>query len=141
MIRPPSVEAKFALTLNASPPLTLAYLAGALAQAGHGVQVIDAVGEAIDALHPGYRPQIFVNGLSADQIVDRIESRPDLVGVSCMFSHEWPVIRGIVEAVDRRFPGVPIVCGGEHPTAAPEFSLRDAPALAACALGEGEECI
>jgi radical SAM superfamily enzyme YgiQ (UPF0313 family) len=33
---------------------------------------------------------------------------------------------------------VPIVCGGEHATAAPEHALRTAPALTACALGEGE---
>jgi radical SAM superfamily enzyme YgiQ (UPF0313 family) len=93
LIRPPSVVGRFALTLNATPPLSSAYLAGSLAAAGHEVQVIDAVGEAIRA------------------------------------------------AIARRLPGVPIVCGGEHPTAVPELCLADAPALAACALGEGEETV
>src|SRR4029450_2273399 len=67
--------------------------------------------------------------------------RPDTqwVGISCLFSHEWPVIRALIAAIATRFPGVPIVCGGEHATAVPEQCLDDAPALGACALGEGEE--
>jgi len=34
---------------------------------------------------------------------------------------------------------VPIVLGGEHATAVPELCLAEAPALLACAIGEGEE--
>jgi hypothetical protein len=66
LIRPPSVVAKLALTLNATPPLSLVYLAAALGEADHSVQVIDSVGEAIHALHPGYRPNVLVNGLTVD---------------------------------------------------------------------------
>ena len=36
---------------------------------------------------------------------------------------------------------MPIVLGGEHATAVPELCLEDAPALHACALGEGEETV
>ena len=36
---------------------------------------------------------------------------------------------------------MPIVLGGEHATAVPELCLDDAPALRACALGEGEETV
>jgi anaerobic magnesium-protoporphyrin IX monomethyl ester cyclase len=141
LIRPPSVVGRFALTLNATPPLSSAYLAGSLTAAGHEVQVIDAVGEAIRAMHPGYRPDILVNGLSIPEIVDRIRPDTAFVGITCLFSHEWPIIRELVAAIAIRLPGVPIVCGGEHPTAVPELCLADAPALAACALGEGEETV
>ncbi len=141
LIRPPSVVARFALTLNKTPPLSVAYLAGSLTAAGHEVQVIDAVGEALTAMHPGYRPEIVVNGLSVPEIVDRIRPDTHFVGISCLFSHEWPLVRQLIAAIAMRFPAMPIVCGGEHPTAVPELCLEDAPALCACALGEGEETV
>ncbi len=141
LVRPPSVVGQYALTLNGTPPLSVAYLAGSLTAAGHEVQVIDAVGEALHAMHPGYRADILINGLSVTQIVDRIRPDTGLVGISCLFSHEWPVIRQLIAAIAARFPGVPIVLGGEHATAVPELCLAEAPDLTACALGEGEETI
>src|SRR4029079_8189979 len=63
------------------------------------------------------------------------------IGISCLFSHEWPLVRELIAAIAARLPDVPIVCGGEHATAVPEMCLEDAPALQACALGEGEETI
>jgi radical SAM superfamily enzyme YgiQ (UPF0313 family) len=82
---------------------------------------------------------VLVHGLAIDEIAARVDPRVDVIGVSCMFSNEWPVVRELLAALAERAPGVPIVCGGEHPTAAPELSLGQAPALTACVLGEGEE--
>ena len=130
LIRAPSVVARYALTLNQTPPLSVAYLAGSLTAAGHTAQVIDAVGEALQATHPSFRPDIVINGLSVPEIVQRIRPDTQFVGISCLFSHEWPVIRELIAAIAVRFPGVPIVCGGEHATAVPELCLEDAPALA-----------
>jgi len=141
LIRPPSVVGRFALTLNRTPPLSVAYLAGSLTAAGHEVEVIDALGEALGAMHPGHRPDIVINGLPIAAIVDRIRPDTALVGISCLFSHEWPLIRRLIAAIAARFPAVPIVCGGEHATAMPERCLEDAPGLWACALGEGEETV
>lgn len=132
---------RYALTLNKTPPISTAYLASALVHAGHEVQVIDALGEALDAMHAGYRPDILINGLSNQEIVARIRPDTEFIGISCLFSHEWPVIRDMIAAIALRFPGVAIVCGGEHATAVPEHCLADAPALGACALGEGEETV
>lgn len=139
LIRPPSLVARYGLTLNATPPLSVAYLAGSLTAAGHRVQVIDAVGEALDAVWPSYRPGVLGNGLTVDEIVARVDPRTDLIGVSALFSHEWPVIRALFAKLAARFPGVPLVIGGEHATAAPAACLAEAPALTACVLGEGEE--
>jgi radical SAM superfamily enzyme YgiQ (UPF0313 family) len=139
LIRPPGAVGRYALTLDATPPVSVAYVAAALARAGWDVNVIDALGEGIDAMHPGYREDVLIHGLSIDEVVGRVDPEADVVGVSCMFSNEWPVVRAIVAAIAHRAPGIPIVCGGEHPTAAPDLSLRQAPALAACVLGEGEE--
>lgn len=139
LIRPPSAIGRWALTLNVTPPVSLAYLAGALAAAGHEPVVVDGVGEAVAQTWTGYHPDVLVNGLTIPQLVDRVDPRSRLIGVSCMFSTEWPIVRALVAALAERFPGVPIVCGGEHPTAVPELCLEDAPALRACVLGEGEE--
>ncbi len=141
LIRTPSVVGRFALTLNRTPPLSVAYLAGSLTAAGHDVQVIDAVGEALDAIHPGWQPDILINGLSVAEIVAGIRAEADFVGISCVFSHEWPLVRQLIAAIAERFPSVPIVLGGEHATAVAEFCLDDAPRLTACAVGEGEETI
>jgi radical SAM superfamily enzyme YgiQ (UPF0313 family) len=141
LIRTPSVVGRFALTLNRTPPLSVAYLAGSLTAAGHEVQVIDAVGEALGAIHPGYRPDILINGLAVAEIVDRLRPDAEFVGISCLFSHEWPVVRRLIAAIAARLPGVPIVLGGEHATAVPELCLEEAPELSACALGEGEETV
>jgi anaerobic magnesium-protoporphyrin IX monomethyl ester cyclase len=43
--------------------------------------------------------------------------------------------------VRQRFPGVPIVAGGEHITATPEFTLDSTPEVDVCVIGEGEETI
>ncbi len=75
LIRTPSVIGRFALTLNRTPPLSVAYLAGSLTAAGHDAQVIDAVGEALGAVHPSDRPDILINGLSIAEIVDRDPAR------------------------------------------------------------------
>jgi radical SAM superfamily enzyme YgiQ (UPF0313 family) len=80
-------------------------------------------------------------GLRSEEIVDRIEGRPDFIGVSCMFSQDWPEIRRLIQLVRRRFPNVPIVAGGEHITATAEFTLRSTPEVDVCVIGEGEETI
>jgi anaerobic magnesium-protoporphyrin IX monomethyl ester cyclase len=139
LIRPPSVVARWAATLNATPPLGIAYLAGALP--GHDVQVIDAVGEAPERLGPGPRPDVLLNGLSLEETVARVRHDVELIGISSQFSHEWPAVRELITLLARRFPSVTLVCGGEHVSALPELSLEQAPALTACAVGEGEETL
>lgn len=141
LIRPPCAVGRLALTLNVTPPLSVACLAGSLTEAGFDVEVIDALGEGVHVMQPGYHDNVLVNGLATNDIVERIDPSTQLVAISCMFSTDWPIVRDIIAAIDRKFPGIPILCGGEHPTAAPEHALRSAPALLACALGEGEETI
>src|SRR5258706_8112057 len=81
LIRPPSVVTRFGLTLNATPPISLAYLAASLAAAGHEAQVIDAVGEALTRVAPGFRDDVLVNGLDPAEVVARVDPASDLIGV------------------------------------------------------------
>ena len=126
LIRPPSLAAKWVPGLIATPPLALAYLAGPLAHHGHEVKIIDAVGEAVE--QKVVLDETFASyGLTIEQILARIPRDADLIGISAMFTQEWPNIRRLATAIRAEFPDVPIVCGGEHITAEPEFSLRRLP--------------
>jgi anaerobic magnesium-protoporphyrin IX monomethyl ester cyclase len=141
IVRPPSVFSKSAITLNATPPLSPAYLAGSVSHAGHEVQIIDAVGEALDQTYECDIYPLVANGLRHEEIVERIDPRTRVLGISCLFTSEWPEIRKLLGAIRRAFPDIAIVGGGEHITAEPDYSLGDCAALDYAALGEGEETI
>jgi radical SAM superfamily enzyme YgiQ (UPF0313 family) len=55
-----------------------------------------------------------------------------------MFSNFWPISKVVIRALRERFPGTPIVCGGEHVSALPRLVLEDTPVDYAV-VGEGEE--
>ncbi len=141
LIRPPTVSTPNAYSVPITPPLGVAYVAASLEAAGHRVDLIDAVGEAPLSRGPTCHPGLVYNGLSIDEIVARIEPSTDAVGISAMFSQEWPHTEQLVCAVRRRFPRVPIVLGGEHATAVWQHILETCPAVTLCVLGEGEETV
>lgn len=141
LIRPPRVLSRTALnTVPPVAPLTLAYLSGALRANGIRTIAIDGC-SAVDRCTPLDDLPFVVNGLTAEEIVERVDPASLFVGISCMFSREWIYQKRVIKAVRRRFPDLPIVAGGEHVTADPEFVLRDCPEVSVCALGEGEETI
>jgi anaerobic magnesium-protoporphyrin IX monomethyl ester cyclase len=117
-------------------PLGLAQLAAAL-EGTREVRILDSALE-------GYgRETDQPNGLTNYGLTDEeyrrvlAEFRPDLVGVSCLFSslHNQTLrVARLAKAVD---PEVITVAGGPHPSALPRLLLRD-PALDFCVVGEGE---
>lgn len=140
LVKPPIRVPTTAYGTLRCPPIGLAYVAAVLEERGVQVGIVDAVGDAPAQILPDAGSRHFVRvGLTDEEIVARVPADTTVLGVSCMFSEEWPFTRSIIEALRRAFPNVPIVAGGEHITAAPEFSMRDCPAIDACVLGEGEE--
>lgn len=136
LIRPPATDVLRFATTSISPPIGLAYIAGALETAGYAVDVIDAVGEAPERTTRSFKG--FLVGLRIDEIVGRIQSETKLVGISTIFTHEWPAVVMIIRGIRERFPDLPIVVGGEHVTSMPEFCLSSSEADF-LVLGEGEE--
>jgi anaerobic magnesium-protoporphyrin IX monomethyl ester cyclase len=106
------------------------------------VSAVDAVGEAVHqySRSPWSRHAV-IHGLTVDEIVERIDPGADIIGISCMFSVEWLVVRRLIEAIRRAFPRTLLVVGGEHVTACPDYTLTDCPAIDVGVLGEGEESI
>ncbi|MFP4454002.1 MAG: B12-binding domain-containing radical SAM protein, partial [Desulfobacterales bacterium] len=139
LINPPALTGKYNYSAFSHPPLGLAYIAASLRQAGYGVHVIDAVGEAISrfASYPASK-KFMLQGLSAEAILDRVPRETGIIGFSCMFTHTWPVVRNLINQTALAFPEVLFFAGGEHPTALPELCLNQTP-LTACVLGEGEQ--
>ena len=139
LIRPPAVSSRFTYTMGVVLPLGPAYIAGALLEAGHGVAVVDALGEAPFHHGPTSQPNLIYHGLSISEIVDRIDATTDAIGISVMFSQQWPHVEDLIRAIHARFPAVPIFVGGEHVAGAWQYVLDTCEPVTACAIGEGEE--
>lgn len=124
-------------------PVALAYLSAALREQGHLVDNIDALGEDLGHIGTSYSPHVRYRGLSTERVIERMKAlpRPDALGVTCMFSQDWPHVEDMLRAIADSFPGLPIILGGEHATAAAEYVLSSCPAVAYVAVGEGEETI
>lgn len=141
LLRPPLLVPTWSDSGPLTPPIGPAYIAASLIQAGHEVRIVDGVGENPFQITSLFNDTVMAIGLKSEEIVDRIQPDTQMIGVSCMFSQDWPEIRRLVGMVRRRFPGVPIVMGGEHITAVPDFTLTSTPEVDACVVGEGEETI
>ena len=90
---------------NMFPPLGILYVAGALREAGHRVQVLDG------------------DPLVETDLATRVAAfRPELIGLSFL---TMTCGRAATLAADLRrlLPGVPIMAGGPHATAEPEDTL------------------
>jgi radical SAM superfamily enzyme YgiQ (UPF0313 family) len=141
IIRPPSVSSRFAYSVGIVPPLGPAYLAAALLEGGHRVAVVDALGEAPLQRGPTDRPDLISHGLSIPEVVDRIPAETDAFALSVMFSQQWPHVDALARAIHARFPGRPIIVGGEHVTGTWQFVLDTCAPVTACGFGEGEDVI
>lgn len=138
LIRPPCVESFRFSTTTATMPLGLAYVAGSLEAAGNKVHIVDAVAEA-PRKHTRYI-RGFLVGLGLKEIVQRIPEDSTLVGITVIFTHEWPAVVQLIRLIKAKRPDLPVILGGEHVTAMPEFCLATSGADY-LVLGEGEEII
>ncbi|MCZ6672125.1 MAG: radical SAM protein, partial [Verrucomicrobia bacterium] len=136
LIRPPATDVLRFATTSISPPIGLAYIAGALESAGYSVGIVDAVGENPKTITRGFKG--FLIGLRIEEMVERIDVSTQLIGISTIFTHEWPIVVMLIRLIRKRFPDVPIMVGGEHVTSMPEFCLHSSDADY-MVLGEGEE--
>lgn len=139
LIRPAMVSSSGTWSSPITPPLGLAYLAAVLEEHGVRVTAIDGIAAQIDQFieEDGYVYQ----GLTIEQTVAAIPDDAGVIGISCMFSQDWPWAKQLIHAIRVRFPQALLVAGGEHITALPEYALSDCRDLDVCVLGEGEETL
>lgn len=138
ILRPPAIFSARAYSTPVSVALGPAYLASLLETAGYKVDVIDAIGEGLQSIRLSEDERFKFHGLNSEEIIARVKPDTEVLGVSMMFSQGWPQMREIIEDVKRAYPDLVIVAGGEHPTAMPEYVLRDSAAIDYVITGEGE---
>ncbi len=101
------------------------------------VKVLDASVEGYYHLEP-LGKNLIRFGLSDREIINRVEElKPDLVGFSCLFSSQFPIIRKLAELVKKLDPSIVTVAGGTHPSFLAESCLSTSK-LDYIVLGEGE---
>ncbi|MCX7153298.1 MAG: radical SAM protein, partial [Proteobacteria bacterium] len=102
----------------------------------------DAIAEALNRVWPHDKYDGFqCQGLTFEEIIDRIPGDTEVIGFSLMFSGEWPIMRDLILESRKRFPTALFIAGGEHVTGLAEYTLRDCPAIDICARGEGEQTL
>ena len=119
-------------------PLGLAYIASALKKSNFNVQIIDAVGNE-PKNRVGYYKGYLV-GESLTQIISKVSSRSKFIGITVVFTHEWPLVVKLIDLIKKKYPKKKIIIGGEHVSAMPEFCLATSKADF-IVMGEGEETI
>jgi magnesium-protoporphyrin IX monomethyl ester (oxidative) cyclase len=119
------------------PPLGISHLA-AVIRDDYDVRLLDANGrdfEQVVELPRGFRR----NGMSYEDIRAVIEEfRPDFVGMTCLFSSVWPVIRELCDLIKSIDPSIHTACGGCHPSFLTRQCLEEADNLDFIVKGEGE---
>ncbi len=119
-------------------PMGIAYLGSAVRNAGYEVACLDTVVEAPYQEIP-INDTISRFGLTYEQIMDKIAAwKPDLVGISCLFSNQWPATRELAKRIKAADSDLIVVAGGGHPTFLSELCMEDAP-IDFIIRGEGEE--
>ena len=110
---------------NPLPPLSLAYLAGALERSGFEVQVLDF-------LVARYHPEKIRQKLA--------EYRPQLVGATCV-TMNYPLAAEMLRVCKTEDPDVITVIGGPHASFALEDTLLRSPWIDAVVIGEGDHTV
>jgi len=151
IIRPPKFMIEGTPVIPVIPPLGIALVAAALRDIGHDVKCIDAIAEDPHSFHyedipvnstkerPGYR--LISMGLSFEDIASKIPDDTDVIGISAMFSINWPLDRALLKFLGKRFPNTFFIAGGESTTGMAEQCLKQVDKLNACVLGEGEDTV
>ena len=136
LINPPAPA--FIIDRNRSIPVGLLYLASNLLKFGHQIKIIDTNNDCLSLEEAGREPDIeqyLVSWLPKE--IDGYG--PDLVGVGCPFSCRFNTALRISKLIKERFPLLPVVFGGIHPTIYAREILLNCPSIDYVVLGEGEK--
>src|SRR3989339_1140238 len=119
LIFPPSIYQ----TKQMMPPLGIAWIAAVLRENGYkDVILIDGD----------------VNKYSNQEAVDLLEKAgPDIIGFSFGTQNRFNAF-SLISAIREKFPDLPLVAGGPHPTLTYESILEEIPELDIIVRGEGE---
>jgi len=109
------------------------YLGAVLQDNGNEVKILD-----LKAMMPDDTkdPMSFYEKILSKTVKD---FSPDLIGLSCLFSGNFPDLLKFSSFLKKHHKDIPIVIGGIHPTIYAEKILKDCPSIDYIVLAEGEE--
>ncbi len=116
------------------PPPSLLYLGAVLKRHGDEVKILDfkVSQKNNDPADDFYHVKL---------IETILDFSPDLVGFGCLFSGNFSDILELSRTVKNKFPELPIVIGGIHPTIFAREILSNCPTIDWIILSEGEDSI
>lgn len=109
-----------------APPLGLALIGGCLEAKGNDVQIMDL------ACQP-------VSDVDLSKIL--IESRPEVVGISCVMAHLEQEVLDLARKIKVSAPDCLLVIGGNHATYSAKSILEQCMAIDAVVMYDGEDTI
>lgn len=117
------------------PPLSLLYLAAVIGKNGDEPKILDF--KTFNSVKSSNLDNLYENNL-IDSIFD---FKPELIGIGCLYSGEFPDVLKLSYIIKNRFNNIPIVIGGIHPTIYPYKILYNCPTIDYIIIGEGEKSI
>lgn len=138
LINPPQIFTESQVATGVTPPLGVAYIASYLLHYGHKVNIIDALGEDPAQIN-SFKKGAFLRGLSFGQIVENIDKKTKLIGISNLFSFAYPAVEDLISIIKKVFPEIQIILGGPHPSALFSSILEENENVDYVAIGEGEQ--
>jgi radical SAM superfamily enzyme YgiQ (UPF0313 family) len=140
LVQPPAFSNNLRTDMNPNMGLGIGYIAATLEREGYEVKVLDAFIEGWDRETRISSEKIFV-GMPFDEIQEFIAAEaPDVVGVTSMFTAQRKNAHKVAYVTKKVDPGIKVIVGGAHPTAAPESVLADSN-VDVVVLGEGDNTI
>jgi radical SAM superfamily enzyme YgiQ (UPF0313 family) len=140
VIRPPLVGMRGDLFGSIpSIPVNVSYIAGALMDGGHDVDVIDCYGEQ-PLWRRRYNGSFVLRGISPDDVLARFDGNTKLVGISVNEAVSHHVSLDIMQVLRSRHPHLRFVFGGHHATAVAD-ELVQKQGVDFVVLSEGEVTI
>lgn len=117
-------------------PIGLAYLAAFLEKGGYQVKILDVAAEGYYNVKE--HGDFVTYGLEDEEIKKRImEFKPDVVGVSCIFSTQYENVKHILKLVKGTDKNIVTLTGGSHPTYTSD-ELLDFDCMDYVVMGEAE---
>lgn len=106
-------------------PYNIALLSRGLEERGYKTKLLDMNYEILKKAFDSNEEFDFYNTWKAIFHENLEKFKPDLVGISCMFTMNYPEVKALADYVKQYSPKIPVITGGAYPALAPEESLRN----------------
>ncbi|TVM00944.1 MAG: hypothetical protein CV087_11705 [Candidatus Brocadia sp. WS118] len=121
----------------AFPPYGLGIINKRLHENGYVSEIIDLNYEVLASFHSARRS--FHYDVWQSKLKERIEVfKPDLIGITCMFSMTAPQMYKIAEFIKKVHKNLPVIAGGVHSTTAAKTVLTECRSIDFISLYEGD---